>query len=464
MKKSLLLGAALVSFMASAQTVQNIPNAEPLQISDKDGWSVIEIATMPEPDADGNPVAPKDRTKTDADGVWQFDNMCDRDVATLKLNNTKESLYVVRFETGTKNDGSTLHFEILDASRNVEWDRVFNVVNNAQWNKFISTMTFIDEVPLTVGEKTFRITFNNENGGTTNVANLRKIIFEPREELINYALYTYIEPGNEAGRITRSPDQEYYLAGTEIALTAVANSGWKFNHWEDSYGDVYTDNPYTIVLNEIADITAYYDEVKMDSDVPGYVNLDSRTSGKGSPETKAVSLNGESYNEGVPVMYLANYRHGDYEEFDINVTRAGTYEMKAPTSTKQEKAVVSVKIYDKAAYDSDPEAAPEYEGFLSAPTTGNWQKFVDNGLEDVTLTEGKKVLRLDFSEEVATKYTANILYIGFGIDGDFGQDGIDVVEAEAAEGTVKAYDLRGIEVRPDTKGLIIINNKKVVNK
>lgn len=458
MKKQVLFASlfAAVGLMMSAQTVQNIPNTEFLGLDGE--YSNITIATMPDDGSD-----PKPRTKADADGVWQFDNMCNGDVAVLKINNTQESPYVINFETGTKNDGSTLLFEILNGT-DVEWSSEYSVSNNGQWNKFITAQMFIVD-PLTVGEKTLRITFRNANGGSTNVANIRKLIFEPRAEIVYYSLYAAIDPADEAGTITLSPDQNSYLAETEVTVTAKANAGWKFIKFQNGYGDDITDNPYTVVMTEDADITAFFEEVLMYSNLPGSVNFDTRTTGKGNPESKAVSLDGESYAEGAPVMYLANYRHNDTEEFELNVTKAGSYTLLCPYSSKQENPVVEVAVFDKDEYLADPAAEPQTTFTIQGSNTTNWQKFVSHQVEGINLTEGRKIMRMLFTESVATKYTINFLYLKFGIGDDFGEEnGIENVAADAQKGEVRAYNLQGIRVSPDTKGLIIVDNKKVYNK
>ena len=126
MKKSLLLGAAVLAFgmTANAQKVQNIPNAEYLQLSTADGWTTVDIKTMPDEGEPSPRTKQNDKVKDSSgniEGFWQFDSMKHGDVAHLKLNNTQESCYVVSFIAATKEDGVVLNFEILDEAGNVEW-------------------------------------------------------------------------------------------------------------------------------------------------------------------------------------------------------------------------------------------------------------------------------------------------------------------------------------------------------
>jgi len=40
------------------------------------------------------------------------------------------------------------------------------------------------------------------------------------------------------GYVSKDPDQENYTLGTIVNLTAVADSGWKFDHWSGDIGGV----------------------------------------------------------------------------------------------------------------------------------------------------------------------------------------------------------------------------------
>lgn len=472
MKKSLLLGAAVLAFgmTVSAQKVQNIPTTEPLQLSEADGWTAITIKTLPEDGSD-----PKPRTSANAkhDNIWQFDNMCHGDQAVFKLNNTQEACYVIRFKTATKNQGSHILFEMQDAAGDLEWSTQYDVYCNNDWNsKFESTMVFIED-PLTVGEKTLTLTFTNDAEGKTATVNCCEFEFEARgTDIETCSLYTAAECVNEnpdgdvPGSILVSPAQNAYLTGTEITLTAQANTGFKFLRWEDSDGNIVSEEAkYVFTIEATTDLIALFEKIKMESDVPGYVNLNTRTTGFGNPETKAVSLDGEPYNEGEPTFYLSNYRKGQSEEFVLDVKKAGTYTISSPFSSKigasDDMSSITFSIYDQASYVNDPEATPEWtDKLLGENEYNNWQKFTSHNFENVALSTGRKVLRLDFD---GTKYTVNLLYILFN-DGSI-SDGVNDIVLGGDEAPVKAYNLQGIEVEPTTKGLIILSNgTKRINK
>lgn len=467
MKTTFLCALAMTAFAANAQLVQDIPNAEALKI---DGdYSKIEVATLPEDGSD-----PKPRTKDDGNGIIQFDNMCNEDVAELKLNNTITSPYILKFQEGCKIDGTHINFSLINEAGDVAWSTVYDCANNNKsWSTFYDSMVFIED-PLEAGIYTFRIEFLNDAGGTKNTANLREFFFEARESIVSYSVYTTVDPGDEAGRIVMSPNQNNYLEGSEVVLTATANSGYKFAYWEIN-GDIYEENPYTLYVMESTDVIAYFDELKMDNDVPGWINIDTRAgvSKNGKVETKTgCSLDGESINEGGDTNMLGNYRNGDIEYFELNVTEDGSYELTVEYSSKPgekdgvpETPQLKFEVFDKAAYEEDATTAePEWTATLDCKDAfNNWSKFKTAVIEGVDLTEGSKIFQITFIEPVSNKYTVNILAMGFSLNGDFGQTGVQVVEAQ--DKAVKAYNVFGVEVEPNAKGLIIFSDgKKVFNK
>lgn len=488
MKKSLLLGAAVLAFgmTANAQKVQNIPNAEYLQLSTADGWSTVDIKTMPEEGEPSPRTKQNDKVKDSAgniEGFWQFDSMKHGDVAHLKLNNTQESCYVISFIAATKEDGVVLNFEILDEAGNVEWSDEYSVYNNGDWNgRFESTSVFIED-PLTVGEKTLNITFTRDDENATgNTVNVAKFKFEAREEISTASVDTYVEPGDEAGTVTLSPFANSYLQGSEVVVTASAKTGYRFNHWEIN-GEVSeeTATSFTYTVDGRTEIVAYFDKLQMENKVPGYINLFTRAGLNGKIQTpgagKNLKVDGETIEDSSNENYLGDYRDGQAEEFDLDVTKDGNYTLRLIYAIKEDKGNYNPNlhfvVYDKAEYKENPaEAKPEWEYTTTfgdngqdLHVTGQWINFETANIQDVALTAGIKLLHIDFSEPTAKKYTVNLYKFGFGIGEDWGEEaGVnDIVLGE--EAPVKAYNLQGIEVAPDTKGLIILSNgTKVLNK
>ena len=67
-----------------------------------------------------------------------------------------------------------------------------------------------------------------------------------------YTISTNVNPAG-AGTVTGG---DTYAAGTNAVLTAIANEGWYFDHWNDNN----TDNPRTITVNGNATYTAYFSQ------------------------------------------------------------------------------------------------------------------------------------------------------------------------------------------------------------
>ena len=471
MKKTLLLSAALLAMgFASAQTVQDI-NTNPLKLGGEYSKCVAVYprvpATadekLPDPSIDKNRYAWEQQQEV----VEQTADFWEGDYMDLKINNTKESQYILHFQYAVKTDGANIVFELYngeDLERAL--DPIYLANEKSNWNALYDAMAFFDE-EIPEGEYTLRVTFHHDN--TKETANLANFWFEAKDQIKYFSLFTGVYP-EQAGTIKVSPAANNYLEGTTISITATPSAGdddttYKFiNFTNDDNGDEYTANPYTFEIFESMSITAMFEAVSSVNDIPGTIDLNTKKIGGVKEESKAVTLDGSSYLEGEIVPYLCNYTANKSEQFILNVTKAGNYTLICPTATKQEAANIEFNIFDKAAYDADPTVAPEATCNIAAEKTGNWQKFVTNKVENINLTEGKKLMTLKFTEPVANKYTANVLYMSFGIGDDFGgSSAIEDIEIEDADAPVKAYNLQGIPVNPEVaKGLLIINGKKVV--
>lgn len=475
MKKTLLLCAAMgFGFAANAQTAQNIPNNTPLLLTE--GYVNITDVVAPEEGESAPNVTTHE--KYNEGNTNYLNNFKPGDIAELCVKSTQESCYIIHFEVACKNDtpGSYGEFKLTDKVTNdVVWSvsNTFDPVAKA-WYGFSASEIYVDD-PIPAGEYIFSIEFQNENGGKSNTFNIGEFRFEARENIETFSLYTYVEPGDEAGSITLSPSQNYYLADAEVTATATAKTGYKFNRFENGYGDVITENPYNIIMTEPTELIAYFDEVKMYSEIPGWIDFYTRLVEGGKIETsnKQNNLDGEPYGEIGKVDNLGDYRNGKTEDFEIRVSEAGTYSFNVAYSCKKgdnDTPSIVFSIFDKAAYNEDPAAATAEWTYTLTPDEGiknNWQQYYSKIVEGVQLTAGTKILHLLFQEPVSNKYTVNLLRLGFGNTPNWWEDntnGIeDVVAGENAP--VKAYNLQGIEVARDAKGLIILSNgTKIYNK
>jgi uncharacterized repeat protein (TIGR02543 family) len=77
-----------------------------------------------------------------------------------------------------------------------------------------------------------------------------------------YSLNTTVD--GLGGTITKYPDQDDYLAGSQVELTAIPDTGYEFAGWS---GDVTsTDNPLTVTMDANKDITASFTAIT----IPNY--------------------------------------------------------------------------------------------------------------------------------------------------------------------------------------------------
>lgn len=488
MKKQLLLGSALMAFaFASAQVpadqipaVQNVPNEEMLLTDET--HTFFDIVNFPDDGGEREHIITHEKNKLGADHKYVA-NMYDGDAAWWAIKTQEASCYIVRFYIACKNDapGSSGLFELIDTKTgDTVWEKNYEAapIATASYG-FSESELYIDET-IPAGEYLFKLTFHNENGPISNTFQIYGWRFEAREEVTEVNLFTFCSPA-EGGMITVTPGRYKFVAGTEVKAQATAATGYKFTGWNNGIDDPFTTNPYTFEINEDMDLEAMFEEVQMWSDVPGYVNFENtRLIGQGkvqydthqikfyNPDTDAYDILAEGEIGTLP--WLGDYRNNNTEEFDINVTEDGEYNFVFNWSCKTmdtETPSLTFELYDKDALEADATAAmPLWSEVFNIPfATNQWFQFREEKMEGINLTTGHKILRIYFKEPVKNKYTANIFSMKFGIGDNYGDEGaaIEEVAIDAAK-AVRAYNLQGIEVPATTKGLIIVDGKKVYNK
>lgn len=494
MKKQLLLGSALLAFgFASAQTVQNIPTAEGSYLEISEAAVIYDAVLLNDPttgepikhitvQAEGKTsVTGDDGKKVSTPDLVYVDKTHDGESATWAVKSDAASCYIIRFAYSSKNDapGAWGTFKLLDkATENTVWEKRFDAAAIATASyAFFTTEVYVDET-IPAGDYLFKIEFQQEDP-LKDSFRVAQISFEAREEVVPVNLNVYCEPA-EGGSVTVKPSRTQFVSGTEVTLQAIANTGYKFVGWDNGIDPVFTTNPYKFNIEDETDITAMFEEVQMWSNIPGYVNFENtRLVGQGAVQYDTHQIkfyNPESgeydiLHEGAPgsVPWLGNYRNGNSERFELNATEAGTYNFVFNWSLKTketETPSLTFQIFDKDAYDADATAAvPEWEKVFEAPeATKQWFQFKEQRYDDVTLTKGRKYLNILFKEPVLNKYTINILDMKFGIGDNYGEDAAIEEVAIDANKVVRAYNLQGIEVPATTKGLIIVDGKKVYNK
>lgn len=495
MKKQLLLGSALLAFgFASAQTVQNIPTAEGSYLEISETAVTYDAVLLNDPTT-GDPikhftvqaegktsVTGDDGKKVSTPDMVYVDKTHDGESATWAVKSDAASCYIIRFAYSSKNDapGAWGTFKLLDkATENTVWEKRFDAAAIATASyAFFTTEVYVDET-IPAGEYLFKIEFQQEDP-LKDSFRVGQISFEAREEVVPVNLNVYCEPA-EGGSVTVKPSRTQFVSGTEVTLQAIANTGYKFVGWDNGIDDPFTTNPYKFNIEDETDITAMFEEVQMWSNIPGYVNFENtRLVGQGkvqydthqikfyNPDTDAYDI----LHEGAPgsVPWLGDYRNNNSERFELNATEDGVYNFVFHWSWKEAKnnetPSLTFQVFDKDAYDEDATSAmPEWEKTFApeAPTT-QWFCFKEYKYDDINLKKGRKYLNILFKEPVANKYTINILDMKFGIGDNYGEDAAIEEVAIDANKAVRAYNLQGIEVPATTKGLIIVDGKKVYNK
>lgn len=187
MKKTLLLSAALLAMgFASAQTVQDI-NTNPLKLGGEYSKCVAVYprvpATadekLPDPSIDKNRYAWEQQQEV----VEQTADFWEGDYMDLKINNTKESQYILHFQYAVKTDGANIVFELYngeDLERAL--DPIYLANEKSNWNALYDAMAFFDE-EIPEGEYTLRVTFHHDN--TKETANLANFWFEAKDQILS---------------------------------------------------------------------------------------------------------------------------------------------------------------------------------------------------------------------------------------------------------------------------------------
>jgi uncharacterized repeat protein (TIGR02543 family) len=95
------------------------------------------------------------------------------------------------------------------------------------------------------------------DGSWTIVMNGAKSVTATFAQAVYYTLTTNVVG---IGSVTKLPDQQTYLSGTPVQLTALADTGYTFFNWtDDANGNmISTTNPVTIIMDGSKTISAYF--------------------------------------------------------------------------------------------------------------------------------------------------------------------------------------------------------------
>ena len=130
---------------------------------------------------------------------------------------------------------------------------------------------------------------SSNNNPVIVVMDSNKIITAYFTENITSKYYNLVISVNGSGTTSPAPATYSYLNGSAVNLSANANPGWAFDHWD---GDLSgSKNPDSIVINSNKSVTAYFEKTK--DTVPPNVNITKpkdKTLYKDNKETRPILL------------------------------------------------------------------------------------------------------------------------------------------------------------------------------
>ena len=139
---------------------------------------------------------------------------------------------------------------------------VWEQTGNGQFtSKNQATATW--KAPNGVGQATVKVTVSDGKGGTASHKWDIEVthVEEPRPDSEKYTVILFASPADGGSVIGGGT----YKAGAIANITAVPNTGWRFNHWEgDLEGD---DNPAKVVVNEEKSVTAVFNRTDFSLDI-----------------------------------------------------------------------------------------------------------------------------------------------------------------------------------------------------
>ncbi len=281
------------------------------------------------------------------------------------------------------------------------------------------TYTYGETVQLTATPaEGFR--FSGWSGGTTGSANPVTVSMDTSKNVTatftaipTYSLVINTAPG---GSVTKSPDQEFYLEGSQVQLTAHPEPGMNFSGWS---GDLSgSDNPATITIDGNKTISANFSA--------NQYSLSITVAGSGSV-TKNPDKTSYAYNEEVELTAISGqgWTFGGWSGDLSGSSSPITIKMdanKAVTATfTQDQYTLSVNVVGSGSVSKTPDKATYTYGEtvqLKATSQPGWSFTGWSGdaggtSNPVSITmDGNKTVTANFSE--LPKYTLSLTVVGNG--------------------------------------------------
>lgn len=397
--------------------------------------------------------ASKPRCTADGDGFYEFNNMRNENFAVFHLKVTKEAKMQAKMQVASKQDGSSLLFQLYNAdTKELELEKTVKVPNTTSWTKFMDTY-FITDKKVSTGNKTLIITFL----GSKYTANMRQLQLVEFADQATYSLYTYVNPSDDAGTIAVSPEANTYIDGTSITVKATPAVGYKFVNWTDADDRILsTDASYTFLISQTTDLNANFEAVNMVNDIPGTLDPESGiyTNGayKMNPGGKMV-IGTDTTAVPEDEISFDNFRTGGFTTFQTRVAKQSRYVITLLDATKQDGSSISFNFYaDDQLVDSVS---------MPAKNTKSWTMWTPDTVQtDVVLpTTVNKVVMYFYG----TKYTVNAMDVTFAAVSSTGIAARRVEEKDKDE-NIPVYNLSGQRVARGYRGVVIHKGKKLLQK
>lgn len=313
---------------------------------------------------------------------------------------------------------------------------------------------------------------------------------------------------DEMGKINMSPAMPAggYEVGTEVTFTFSGANNFALAGWEVN-GEIYDPKPLTITITpETVDIYAKAKYVDPFNAVPGW--LDGNTVKSGSIRNWSVSAGdagrglccipvsagiktpakedftanpwpAADENKGVDFPALSGAKGTQSWDFQMRVTKAGDYNVIAACANKQgTEGAIHVTVYKGEEQGADDAIVAEADGVLPI-TFQDWNFYEVKMNLDAPLEEGVHYIQIKATSGDSGR-APQMLYAVLGLGDNYGgwydtdernpankggDDAVDSIVVDNENAPVRYYNLQGIEVNADTKGLIILSNgTKILNK
>lgn len=520
MKKALLLaGLAMMTFGAFAQEVAEatehiVDNGNPMTAQAIPGDLNLTNSTTRYMGTDETPNTLKDGAANKADeGMKIIGDSHNGDYVEFLVKNDAAGYFTINLDAASKKDVAQYFpsfqvtiFKGETAASGEFWQsEEIQFAQSAEWHKDFKIATANCDEELPVGTHLLRITFLCTNivvdDVETNavVANLKGVnVTQSETPIIPTTITCNVLEGSslndKAGSINLDPNTATYQPGTVVKITAAAADGYKFLYMEVNGEKVEGNSVDYTTTDTDCEVNAYFEEINMFNNVPGLIDVNTIygvTGFGGNTTTKPLLKTAEvqvwnseaGAYEPKELTYVQEIRGNGSAKFQLNVTEAKEYPVSALLAMKSEgysnpehPATGSIVF---TAWDEDDDMDPIQIGPFEANGTTGWTNFKLQEFGSAELPAKKLVMTINFltsgnqgtAEKDADgnitgypntvndkKETFNLANIVVG-DRDSG-----VIAVEAFEGSVKAYNVFGLEVAPDAEGIVIVNGKKVFNR